>query len=179
MRLNIGGGFTYCDGFTNVDICKEYSLWWFPFKKLLYRISGTRKHHTYKAFCKVLRSKPIRHDVRKPLPFEDDSVDEIYTSHLLEHLTYADGLRFLEELRRVIKPDGIIRIVSPEYDKATRDILFNEYSDEWSRHKYVWRAREVVSLFPYGGFCEVFDGYSTAISLDSMPEQSFYVEVWK
>jgi SAM-dependent methyltransferase len=179
MRLNIGGGFTYCDGFTNVDICKEYSLWWFPFKKLLYRISGTLKHHTYKAFCKVLRSKPIRHDVRKPLPFEDDSVDEIYTSHLLEHLTYADGLRFLEELRRVIKPDGIIRIVSPDYHMAGRDVIFNEHSDEWSRHKWMWYACEVIDMFPHGQRFHFGQGRSTAIELDSMPEQSFYVEVWK
>lgn len=40
----------------------------------------------------------------KPLPFEDNSVDYIFASHVLEHI--QDTLSLMEELYRVTKPGG-------------------------------------------------------------------------
>jgi len=178
VKLNIGGGFTYCEGFTNVDICRDYALAWFPWPVLLYALSGTRKHHPYSAYEKVMRSRPIRHDVRRPLPFPDDSVDEIYTSHLLEHLTHEEGSWFLASMDRVIKPGGTIRIVTPPWG-VDREIVFNEHTDEWSRHKWLWTYEEIAEFFDNAELCSYHTGNSTALSLDSMPEQSIYVEVRK
>jgi predicted SAM-dependent methyltransferase len=54
----------------------------------------------------------FRHcDVRKGIPADTGSVDMIYSSHFLDHLTYQEGMAFLKEARRVIKPDGVMRIV--------------------------------------------------------------------
>lgn len=53
-------------------------------------------------------------DVTKGLPYDDNSVDIIYTSHFLEHLTREEGLSFLKECFRVLKPNGIIRIAVPD-----------------------------------------------------------------
>jgi len=179
MKLNIGAGFTYLEGFTNVDVCKEYKVAWFPFKRLLYRISGTRKHHSYEAFHRVLKSKPIHHDVRKPLPFENESIEEIYTSHLLEHLVYADGCKFLRECMRVLKRGGVLRIVTPDFDIVDKDVLFNEFTDELSRHKWVWSFDEIRRVFIFAMKLPRHSGKSSALALDSMPEQSMYVEVHK
>jgi len=41
---------------------------------------------------------------RVPLPFADDSVDEILGSHLLEHV--RDPLALMQELHRIAKPGG-------------------------------------------------------------------------
>ncbi len=52
--------------------------------------------------------KALRHDIRKPLPFDDDSFDGCY-SHMLYcmALTMAE-LEFLSaEVRRVLRPDGL------------------------------------------------------------------------
>lgn len=38
---------------------------------------------------------------RKPLPFADDSIDEFFASHVLEHL--GDPLAFMQELHRIAK----------------------------------------------------------------------------
>ena len=54
------------------------------------------------------------HDLRNPLPYPDDSVDIIYTSHTLEHFTKADGRFIILECRRVLKPAGLLRIVVPD-----------------------------------------------------------------
>jgi len=54
-------------------------------------------------------------DVEK-LDYPDNSVDEIYAGHMLEHLT-ADS-NGLEEWRRVLKPGGKITITVPDTEKA-------------------------------------------------------------
>lgn len=55
-----------------------------------------------------------QHDARKPLPFENGSVDMMYHCHFLEHLDYRAGMTFLKECGRVIKPDGVMRIILPD-----------------------------------------------------------------
>lgn len=55
-----------------------------------------------------------RMDVRQGLPFHTGTVDRIRHSHFLEHLTFAEGLSFLRECRRVIRTDGVMRIAVPD-----------------------------------------------------------------
>ena len=40
----------------------------------------------------------------------------IYCSHLLEHLNYVEAMRFLGKCKRVLKEDGVMRILVPDYD---------------------------------------------------------------
>lgn len=48
------------------------------------------------------------------LPFPDQSVDFVYSSYLLEHLNYRhDAPRLLQEIYRVLKPGGVLRIAAP------------------------------------------------------------------
>lgn len=53
-------------------------------------------------------------DLRAGLPFTTGRVDAIYSSHLLEHLTYEEGNRLLEECVRVLRPGGTFSIVVPD-----------------------------------------------------------------
>ncbi|HTY43056.1 MAG TPA: hypothetical protein VMH79_14375 [Thermoanaerobaculia bacterium] len=53
-------------------------------------------------------------DVRRGLPFA--GVASIYAEHFLEHLAFDDGLRFLAECRRVLAPDGVLRLSTPNLD---------------------------------------------------------------
>lgn len=67
---------------------------------------------------RTLRWPPIiLHDCRRGIPQPDDSVDFLYTSHLLEHLRRHETIRLLRECRRVLKPGGTIRIVVPDLEK--------------------------------------------------------------
>lgn len=47
------------------------------------------------------------------LPFPDGSVDEVYSSHALEHIAQALVLPTLREWRRVVKADGVVVIHVP------------------------------------------------------------------
>ena len=57
--------------------------------------------------------KYLRHDVRNGLPFGTGTVDMIFSSHMLEHLSYEEGKRFLRECRRVAKPGCVLRFAVP------------------------------------------------------------------
>ena len=47
------------------------------------------------------------------LPFPSASVDRLYSSHLLEHLTFEEGNRLLLECRRVLRPGGELSVCVP------------------------------------------------------------------
>jgi predicted SAM-dependent methyltransferase len=53
-------------------------------------------------------------DVRHGLPFQD--VAAIYAEHFLEHLALDEGLAFLRECRRVLSPEGTLRLSTPNLD---------------------------------------------------------------
>lgn len=57
-------------------------------------------------------------DVRKGLPFADSSVDEVRSSHFVEHLTGAERITFFNELYRVLKPKATALIVTPNWSHA-------------------------------------------------------------
>lgn len=51
------------------------------------------------------------------LPYPDESVDEVYASHVLEHFPYEKTAQVLKEWARVLKPGGIMRIGVPDMAK--------------------------------------------------------------
>ncbi|QLH74996.1 MAG: methyltransferase domain-containing protein [Methanomassiliicoccales archaeon] len=51
------------------------------------------------------------HDITQGLPYEDATVDEIYISHTLEHITEWEHL--MPEFHRVLKSGGRLRIIVP------------------------------------------------------------------
>jgi SAM-dependent methyltransferase len=56
----------------------------------------------------------IHWDLRRGIPFPDDTFDVVYHSHLLEHLDRDAGEGFLRECLRATRPGGIIRIAVPD-----------------------------------------------------------------
>lgn len=60
------------------------------------------------------------------LPFEDNSVKFIYSSHMFEHLRYFDQAPFfVSEMYRVLRPKGVLRLVVPDIKK-----LFKAYIEK-------------------------------------------------
>ncbi|HLX55203.1 MAG TPA: methyltransferase domain-containing protein, partial [Aquella sp.] len=78
----------------------------------------------------------INHDLATGLPFANDEVDFIYHEHFIEHLTYEDGLIFMQECFRVLKPSGVMRIACPDLD-----ILIDSYTNN------TWREQEWVTKY--------------------------------
>jgi len=49
-----------------------------------------------------------------PLPFQDESLHEIWASHFLEHLDRKEAAEFLQECHRCLKPRGRLGLVVPD-----------------------------------------------------------------
>jgi predicted SAM-dependent methyltransferase len=50
--------------------------------------------------------------------FEDNSVDEIYSGHMIEHLDKYETRKTYKEWWRVLKPNGLLHVVVPDICKA-------------------------------------------------------------
>src|SRR2546425_7482393 len=55
-------------------------------------------------------------DLTRALPFGDSSLKGIYCEHCLEHLTYEDAGKALREFRRILIPNGLVRVVVPDVE---------------------------------------------------------------
>jgi predicted SAM-dependent methyltransferase len=65
----------------------------------------------------------IAHDLTKGIPFPDAQFYACYTSHLIEHLSQKDAKFCLLECFRILKPQGIIRVVVPNLESIVRNYL--------------------------------------------------------
>jgi SAM-dependent methyltransferase len=70
---------------------------------------------------------PLALNVLWGLPFATGSARYIFVSHLLEHLFFPRDVKpFLAELRRVLAPGGIVRIVVPDIEQCIEAYVNND-----------------------------------------------------
>ncbi len=62
-------------------------------------------------------------DIRAGLPLAADTFDYIVSIHALPEIPYRDMNRVLQELRRVLKPNGVLRLALPDMHKAIQAML--------------------------------------------------------
>lgn len=55
----------------------------------------------------------IQYEAPNTIPLENESVDFIYCSHMIEHLPFMDVYKLLKEFDKILKPNGILVIRSP------------------------------------------------------------------
>lgn len=67
-------------------------------------------------------------DVSKPFPFENNSFDFIFSEHTFEHLSFSEAQNMISECYRVLKPNGVIRLATPNIE-----FLFNLYQKPQSK----------------------------------------------
>ena len=54
-------------------------------------------------------------DLRKGLPFKDESIHEVHASHILEHLDFADFDALIHEIHRVCTSNALVVIRVPHF----------------------------------------------------------------
>jgi len=110
VNLNVGSGSQTIVGFTSLDIDTEW-----------YRYRG-REFIEYNM-------------IKDPLPNDDGTVDNIYCSHVVEHLPNAVVLRFLREAHRVLRDGGTLRIACPDaeflWDVSSFPNGYWKWRDPW------------------------------------------------
>jgi predicted SAM-dependent methyltransferase len=91
----------------------------------------------------------IAHNLLNGIPFESQSFDAVYHSHVLEHFSKADGEKFISECFRVLKRGGVIRIAIPDLERIARKYLeflengLKNPGDAINKANYEWMLLEM------------------------------------
>jgi len=78
----------------------------------------------------------LNYDLNNGIPVSDNSVDVIYHSHMIEHLTYSEGIKFLKECFRSLKIGGTMRVLAPDLELFAKkyiekdNFFFRKYYEE-------------------------------------------------
>jgi predicted SAM-dependent methyltransferase len=65
-------------------------------------------------------------DILEGLPIESNSIDYAVSNHALPEIAYPNLVPTLEELRRVLKAGGVLRLELPDLEKAIRAYVAGE-----------------------------------------------------
>lgn len=97
------------------------------FLKRGYKVSGLEAHK--EASTKALEKgiDVVQKDIESGFPWKDNSFDCVIAAEIIEHIYDTD--KFLEEIKRVLKKDGVLVISFPNVACLTNRIklLFNMY----------------------------------------------------
>ncbi|PID75572.1 MAG: hypothetical protein CSB23_03300 [Deltaproteobacteria bacterium] len=96
-------------------------------------------------------------DATAPFPFKNETFDYIFSEHMIEHISYPNGLLMLNECYRILKNSGAIRISTPDLfflidlygDKKTK--LQEDYI-KWATDNFVKYAPCYDSIFVINNF---------------------------
>ena len=66
------------------------------------------------------------------LPYEDNSVDLIYASHIIEYFNREEVKDVLNEWIRALKPNGKLRLAVPDFEAMVK-----LYNNDWSLEKFL------------------------------------------
>jgi len=88
-------------------------------------------------------------DLRKGIPFPNESVSGIYSSHFFEHLAYKEGQVFLDECLRVLKPSGTFSICVPDAGKYIEGYLKHELDAKFLGYKPAYNCTTKIDYINY------------------------------
>jgi predicted SAM-dependent methyltransferase len=109
--------------------------------------SGRKPHKGFIGIDKYIIGDGIVNTDMWDLPYADNTVERIYSSHALEHLAKREILPTLKEWDRVLIPGGEIGIIVPDLEWCIRawlehrtndwylDIIFGNQDHEGEFHK--------------------------------------------
>lgn len=160
MKLHLGCGKRYIPGYTHIDV-------------------AAFDHIDYK--CDISDMKNI---------MQDNTADEIYACHVLEHFLRHDILKVLLEWNRVLKPGGVVRIAVPDLEACIKlylnstdnqfgaehiqGLLFGGQRDQYDYHHIGFDFKLLSAFLRQAGFGNIkryeakeflpqqFDDYSLA-----------------
>ena len=126
IKLNLGCGGNYLSGYINIDYSEKYET-------------------------------DIMLDIgRERLPFGDDSVSTVISSHLIEHLIRCEGIHHLREVFRVLRPKGNFYLAFPDVVCIINIFFGNEGPQEYEgNHEWIIEAlyesqRDKTTYHRYG-----------------------------
>jgi predicted SAM-dependent methyltransferase len=198
VKVNIGSGIEVAEGWIHVDgsLHALFAGGPRPLLGLLHRSSSimreTLPRHEY--VYRLSEHRFIHHELEEGLPFDTESVQHIFCSHVVEHFFRADAEALLREMHRVLRPGGVARICVPDLEHAIR--LYHEGakaaalayffvdgpSGYYRQHRYLYDFELLQDTLARAGFtdvrrCAYREGSVPDLDLlDNRPDETLYVE---
>jgi SAM-dependent methyltransferase len=196
MKLHLGAFDSGIPGWENTDITPHLWISKIPFLPLvLFKLGVMPKARYEQHQLGVFRMLSYL-NLCKPLPYADNSVTAIFSSHVFEHLFMDEVEQLIRECYRVLTQGGVCRVIVPDlekiialydhenprrfitdiYEVATRGAVKNS-------HHCAFTGAFLTNLFTEAGFskCAVMTyrvGNCPDIDLlDNRPESLFFEAV--
>lgn len=146
-------------------------------------------------------------DFRYPLKIADEVADGIFTEHMIEHLSYNEAEGFFKECHRILKKNGVLRVICPDVSKFIQAYVSPEIHQEFLKseapltttpmealsditqgwdHKSAWDFDTMSLYMKRAGFsetinCSFAQGRLEVLLVDKKERerQSLYVEAVK
>ena len=127
LRLHLGSGSHRVEGWINID------------------------------FLRPARRLDLYWDLRRPLPYADGSADAVFAEHVLEHMSFDEGVRLLGEARRVLRQGGTVRVGVPDLDRYVASYLGRDDLIDRVRPGRLTRAIALGEIFFLHGHRCMYD----------------------
>jgi predicted SAM-dependent methyltransferase len=88
-------------------------------------------------------------DIRQhvpPIPFDNETLDEIYAGHVIEHMTRPDAVEFLKECHRCLVPGGRIGVLVPDTREIVLRYLRGDIDEIEFPHGQWWKIRDLDAV---------------------------------
>lgn len=143
LKLHLGCGTSYLDGYLNID-----------YEQAKHSVMQVKVDATA--------------DITKDLNFPENSVDEIRLHHVFEHFNRVEALVQLIKWHKWLKLNGNLIIETPDFEYSIRQILnptsthslkmaiirhlTGDQSDNWAYHVDQWYEERFISTLSALGF---------------------------
>ena len=109
---------------------------------------GHRPRPNYQQFESDLGSNIITDE----LPYEDNSIDVVYMSHIIEHIPFYCTPGVLTKIHKKLKPGGYLRVLCPDLEQIINAYVRRDY-DAFLRSNNHWGSIHPLNrTLGIGGF---------------------------
>jgi predicted SAM-dependent methyltransferase len=194
MRLHLGCFDCPLVGWHNTDITPHLWISRIPLAARLLYLAGMLPPFRWQQHRDGVFRKVHYLNVAKTFPLPDNSVEPVFSSHVIEHLSPEMAKLMLEESYRVMKVGGVCRIVAPSLEWAMTlysdadpapflgAVFEHEHQKAKNRHQWMYTGASLAKVMAEAGLTEVEilryrEGRLPDLaSIDNRPENSIYVE---
>ncbi len=130
-----------------------------------------------------MHEEVILMDATQSFPFEDNTFDAVFSEHMIEHITFSEGVFMVKECYSILKPGGTIRLSTPDikflidlyrepkseiqqkyiefsnrYFKDNRPlsdtVVINNFFKDWG-HQFIYDFKTLEYILQQAGFTDI------------------------
>ena len=169
VKANFGSGITVADGWINIDggTFALFAGWPSAALRVIYRLSECRNWENEEDYiCRLRLNSFIHHNLEYGFPFTNDSVDYLYSSHVMEHFYPVTAAFLFRDAHRVLKKGGRFRVCVPDLKhavdlyscgkkEAALEYFFAMRRNPLSQHRYMYDFELLSKYLVEAGFIDV------------------------